>query len=84
MTAKSEKGKVEPMVNTGQACEALGVGRTYMAKVKRELGISGERRFFLSDVERHLRSRLRRRLDHPVVTADMNGERSSKRGPKIS
>lgn len=72
--------EIEPMVNTGQACEMLGVGRTYMAQVKREMGISGERRFFVSDVARHLKSRLRRPQDHQAATAGKNGGRSSKRG----
>lgn len=75
---------VERMVSTQEACDALGVGRTYMTQVKDEMGIKGERRFFLSDVERHLRSRLRRRPSHQAATADRSGERSSRRGLKTS
>lgn len=79
-----ERKIVERMVSTNEACDALGVGHTYMTQVKHEMGISGERRFFLSDVERHLRLRLRRRPDRQAVTAGKNGEQSLKRGPKTS
>lgn len=75
---------VEPMVTTREACEALHVGNTYMTQVKEEMGIKGERKFFLSDVERHLRLRLRRRPSHRAATADKNGEQSSRRGLKTS
>lgn len=75
---------VERMVSTHEACEALGVGYTYMTQVKTEMGIKGQRRFFLSDVERHLRLRLRRRPSHRAAAADKNGERSLKRAPKTS
>lgn len=74
----------ERMVNTKEACEALGVGSTYMTQVKVEMGIKGERKFFLSDVERYIRRRLQRRQGRQGAAVGRNGERSLKRGPKTS
>lgn len=71
---------IERMTSTKDACETLGVSASYMAQVKRELGLTHAKKFFLSDVERHIRQRLaRHRRGHQAAVVGNSDARSLRR-----
>jgi hypothetical protein len=76
---------IEKTVDTKTACRKLGIGHTLMTKLKHEMGIAHSKRFFLSDVAKHISARRKRlRRDHLEQAVDRNGERLSRRGLKTS
>jgi uncharacterized protein (DUF2132 family) len=63
--------RTEQLIDTRTACKRLKVGSNYMAKIKREMGITGSRKFFLSDVVKHISARRQPpRLNPQPATVD--------------
>jgi hypothetical protein len=77
--------EIEPLVSTAEACRKLNVGRTYMTKIKNEMGIAHSRKVFVSQIAEHIRKRRpSRHPNHLGATSDTNGARLSRRGQDIS
>lgn len=75
----------EPLVTTAEACKVLNVGRTYMTKIKHEMGIAHQRRVFISQIAAHIRKRRSpRHQDRLDVIAGSSDAPSSKRDLKTA